>query len=140
MSSLVESSESTTTISSSVDCESKNSFTKEELEGIKELRRRLKDLLEDKGNTLAKEYIMEETTMWRYVLAQSRENNPMDASEAMFRSSVTWRKEIELLTRMMNEWRGGKRKGNDEPEKSVVAEKSEKKSTKDIERTRSILK
>ena len=85
----------------------KNEFTEDELAGIRELRQRLKDFTNEDGDALAKEYINEDTTMWRYVLAQSREDNPMDKSEEMFRSSIAWRKEIQLLSRLVPEWRGG---------------------------------
>ena len=83
-------------------------FTADERAGIAELRRRLSDLNDtDTGgeSSLAKQYICEDSTMWRYVLAKSRDENPMDVSEEMFRSSIAWREELNM-PQLVHEWRG----------------------------------
>lgn len=79
-------------------------FTEDERKGIEELRSRLKDLCDSPMNQWTREYIAEDATLWRYVLAKSREVNPMDASEHMFRSSVAWREEIDMNS-LLAQWR-----------------------------------
>ena len=48
----------------------------------------------------------QDTTLWRYITAQSKESNPMDKAEQMFRSSCLWREDIQLVERIYPEWRG----------------------------------
>jgi hypothetical protein len=80
---------------------SNTDFCPEELNQIEELRNRLQDLSNDEyGGS----YLLENSTLWRYVLAKSREENPMDSAENMFRSSVSWRKEIDMKE-VVREWR-----------------------------------
>lgn len=83
-----------------------NEFTDVEMESILELRERLHDYTDSADCInendiayckLAIDYINEDATMWRYVLAKSREENAMDASEAMFRASIKWRKELDMF-------------------------------------------
>jgi len=78
-------------------------YTDEEIKGIEELRSRLEDL-RDSTNHWTRQYYTENSTLWRYVLAKSRDINPMETSENMFRSSVIWREEINM-DKMMSEWR-----------------------------------
>jgi hypothetical protein len=80
-----------------------NLFSGDELAQIEELRTRLQDLSDHEYGGV---YLSENTTLWRYVLAKSRDENPMNQSETMFRSSVGWRKDIHLKE-LMCEWRGG---------------------------------
>jgi hypothetical protein len=97
----------TNTIPSRTDSEPQSSpsgnhsFTQEELCLIEELRFRLRDL---RDSEYAAEYLSEQSTLWRYVLAKSRDENPMDQSEMMFRESVAWRKEIGIRE-LVREWR-----------------------------------
>jgi hypothetical protein len=82
-----------------------STFSKEEVDTIRALRQRLQDY-ETEEDSLAKSYVNEDSTLWRYILAQSREENPMDASEFMFRSSISWREDIQLHN-LLREWRDG---------------------------------
>ena len=83
-------------------------FSREERARIEALRGRLQDYLKEEGDTVAKQYLSEDSTLWRYVLAQSQEANPLDESEAMFRRSVDWKKKVGLPQPLVEEWRGGK--------------------------------
>ena len=72
-------------------------FTEEELEGIKTFRSRIKGKIADlKDDSFEKMYYNEDTTIWRYVLAQSQESDPMEKSEQMFFDSIKWRKDIKM--------------------------------------------
>ena len=83
-------------------------FSREERARIEALRGRLQDYLKEEGDTVAKQYLSEDSTLWRYVLAQSQETNPLDESEAMFRRSVDWKKKVGLPQPLVEEWRGVK--------------------------------
>lgn len=54
-----------------------SNFTETELASVQELRSRLEDLNSD-SNPLAKKYLSEDSTLWRYILGKSTEENPMD--------------------------------------------------------------
>lgn len=83
-------------------------FTETETAAIESLRIRLQDITNtdysDSKYDLAKAYISEDATMWRYILAKSQDENAMDQSEEMFRSSVAWRNNINIKG-LCNEWR-----------------------------------
>ena len=83
-------------------------YSTEEISSIESLRSRLNDyqnLADNDYKNLANTYISEDATMWRYILAKSQEANPLDASEEMFRASVAWREDIDLLG-ILEEWKG----------------------------------
>ncbi len=75
-------------------------FTNEEISSIQALRECLQDLSTD---DIAKTYYNDDSIMWRFVLAKSMEENPLQASEAMFRSTMEWKKEIKL-DKLCKEW------------------------------------
>ena len=86
-----------------------STFTQEELDGIAGLRSRLQKKISSKpDDSLEKIYFSEDTTMWRYVLAQSQESEPMKKSEEMFFSSIKWREDIKMFQTLWEEWRGNK--------------------------------
>ena len=88
-------------------------FTEEELEGIKTFRSRIKGKIADlKDDSFEKMYYNEDTTIWRYVLAQSQESDPMEKSEQMFFDSIKWRKDIKMYETLWEEWRGNQGKKN----------------------------
>ena len=88
-------------------------FTEEELEGIKTFRSRIKGKIADlKDDSFEKTYCNEDTTIWRYVLAQSQESDPMEKSEQMFFDSIKWRKDIKMYETLWEEWRGNQGKKN----------------------------
>ena len=47
-------------------------------------------------NLYAEHYLKEDFTLWRYVLAKSNEENPLDASKDMYVNSVKWKKDLSL--------------------------------------------
>jgi hypothetical protein len=81
------------------------SFSLDEVNSIQAFRERFADLLgqDTDESRLAQAYLSEESTLWRYILAKSREDNPLTASEAMFRSTIQWRSDIEM-SKLMFEW------------------------------------
>ena len=79
-------------------------FSDEELRDIAELRERLTDVMESESSSYGKSFLEEDATMWRYILAKSRDENPMSSSETMFRSSVLWRESIDMPNLIKN-WR-----------------------------------
>ena len=84
-------------------------FTQEELDGIAELRSRLQTKISSKPDeSLEKIYFSEDTTMWRYLLAQSQESEPLEKSEEMFLNSIKWREDIKMFPTLWTEWRGNK--------------------------------
>ena len=84
-------------------------FTQEELDGIAELRSRLQAKISSKPDeSLEKIYFSEDTTMWRYLLAQSQESEPLEKSEEMFLNSIKWREDIKMYPTLWTEWRGNK--------------------------------
>jgi hypothetical protein len=80
-----------------------STFSDLEIRSIDELRHRLRDLTD---HEYAVDYLDEQSTLWRYVLAKSREENPLDQSETMFRESIAWRKDI-TIRELVREWRSG---------------------------------
>lgn len=95
----------------------RNLFTQQELSQIEELRSRVQDLAEDEYGSI---YLQEMSTLWKYVLAKSREDDPMGQSEEMFRTSISWRKEIDIRN-LMNEWRGGGEEGSNKQPRTARA-------------------
>lgn len=80
-------------------------FSDKELKDINELRSRLQDMHISDSEQWLKNLIDDDCTMWRYILAKSLEDSPMDASEEMFRKSVEWRKQIGIMDQLPREWR-----------------------------------
>lgn len=64
-------------------------FSEEEFRAIRSLRERLSDLAVD--GSVAGAYLAEDSTVWRYVLAKSQDEDSEAESEAMFRRSIRWR-------------------------------------------------
>ena len=93
-------------------------FTKEEIEGIEKLRARIQEKIVDlPSDSLEKIYFNEDSTMWRYVLAQSQESDPLKKSEEMFFNSIKWRGDIKMYETLWKEWRGNKNNNNNNSNK-----------------------
>lgn len=60
----------------------------EERRDVSELRARLADLAAAPEPSVAKAFLAENCTLWRYVLAKSQDEDPMAEAEAMFRRST----------------------------------------------------
>jgi hypothetical protein len=87
-------------------------FDDEEKANIAALRHRLNDILHDikhDENSIEHTYIQDDSTLWRFIMGKSLEENPMDAAEEMLRSHLIWRKEINL-DKIMTEWRSKENK------------------------------
>lgn len=75
-------------------------FNEEQLNLISEFRNCLIDLNEDKE--YGEIYLNENSTLWRYILAKSNEENSLSKSEIMLRESIKWRKEINIKNLLNN--------------------------------------
>ena len=89
---------------------SKVEFTAEEVAVLDRLRERVKDM---KGDTIADDFMSDNTVMWRYYTAHSDGECPgkeeeietvLDNAEAQFRGSIAWRHETGV-DEMWNRWR-----------------------------------